>query len=99
MSEALERIIAEQQKKIDGLNQMITGHGEQFQRLHTRLDAAFEWISKTRDLQLSPDLFKDEAGFKKWGDHSDRLLAFMLDNYYCPFCRAFNCECDDSSAL
>jgi len=94
MSEALERVIAAQQKEIDWLKERETSHNKQVERVYKQLDDAFATINSTVNLRPK-DWFKDKESHKAFYAHAHDLRMFLLDNSWCLSCESFNCECTE----
>lgn len=95
MSEALERVIAEQQKTIDHLNERIDSALKTLSTMWTRHNELFESFARLTDAEIpkcSPDPNADTTKEYRRLRHSCRLM--MLEAGYCMTCYNFICECD-----
>lgn len=92
MSAALERVIAEQQEKIDSLEKQINSAHETLSTVWTKHDELFENFARLVDATIPKDdqLLKiDEYRRLR---HACRLQ--MLETGFCMTCYNFNCECE-----
>lgn len=93
MSAALERVIAEQQAKIDHQSGLLESQMKSLQTYFTRHDSLFESFARLLDAGLPKDdqLLKIDE-YRKLR-HECRIG--MMDSGYCMTCYNFNCECED----
>lgn len=91
MSAALERVIAEQQTRIDRLTREVDRGHETLAKMWTKHNGLFEDFARLVDATISKDddLLKIDS-YRKLR-HACRLQ--MLDAGYCMTCYNFNCEC------
>ena len=82
MSEALERVIAEQQKEIDRLRLMEKRNIEAWQRENAKVEHLAMWAFSVLNHHESP-----ECHFE--------LKKAVMDMGFCPRCECRPCECDD----
>ena len=96
MSKALEQVIAEQQKTIDGLKASIDaanrGAAQSFQR-HEEL---FEAWARFLDADLPTQEQRDSGHsvFQIYADLRHEVRMQMMESGYCLRCYNFVCECD-----
>ena len=85
MSEALERVIAEQQAKIDGLGKLIERQQKSLNTVFTQHEELFEAMARF--------IAADDNDEHK---HKYRIKARigMLETGWCFGCYSFVCECD-----
>ena len=83
MSEALERVIAEQQAKIDHMEKVIEGQNKSLNTVFTRHDELFEAMARLV-----------EADEKDWRTLSRKVRLEMMDAGWCFGCYSFACKCD-----
>jgi hypothetical protein len=94
MSEALNRVIEEQQKRIDDLLEGNKKLIDRSARVFKQNEELFEAMAKLLDYDLPSDNITD----KQWADyfslkHDVRMQ--MIDAGYCVRCYQFICECDE----
>ncbi len=82
MSEALERVIAEQQKEIDRLRLTEKHNIEAWQRENAKVENLAMWAFSVLNHPESP-----ECHFE--------LKKAVMDMGFCPRCECRPCECDD----
>ena len=82
MSEALERVIAEQQKEIDRLRLMETRNIEAWQRENARVENLAMWAVSVLSHPESP-----ECHFE--------LKKAVIDMVFCPRCECRPCNCSE----
>ena len=83
MSEALERVIAEQQKEIDRLRLMEKYNIEAWQRENTKVENLVMWAFSVLGNTESP-----ECHFE--------LKKAVIDMGFCPICENRPCDCQDA---
>lgn len=84
MSEALERVIAEQQKKIDGMGKLIDSQAKSLNTVYTKHDDLFDVFAK---------LVEADERYRIVG-LQERARLRMMDAGFCFGCHSFVCECD-----
>ena len=102
MSEALERVIAEQQAKIDSLQKdnaaLLASSTKSAQSRHDRDTALFKDIDTLLDFKVRP-YWKDdqEESFKKFTSLHHELRMHLLENGWCIRCGEWchSCGCND----
>lgn len=92
MSAALERVIAEQQEKIDQLLDDIKRSIDSAATVYTRHDQLFEDIARLIDCDLPSD--PTEEQWTRFCKLRHNVRMQMLDIGYCLQCYGFVCECD-----
>lgn len=96
MSEALTRVIAEQQQIIDGLKMQIEAANKGANQAFKRHEELFEAWARFLDADIpkcSPDPQSDV--FKSFMDLRHEVRMQMMESGYCLRCYNFVCECDD----
>jgi hypothetical protein len=83
MSQALERVIAEQQAKIDNMEKLIDGQNKSLNAVFTRHDELFEAMAR-----LVESDEKDQPNLRR------KVRLEMMDAGWCFGCYNFVCECD-----
>jgi hypothetical protein len=96
MSEALNRVIEEQQKRIDDLLEGNKKLIERSARVFKQNEELFEAMAKLLDYDLPSDNITD----KQWADYCSlkhEVRMQMIDAGYCVRCYNFmvHCECDE----
>ena len=94
MSEALNRVIEEQQKRIDDLLEGNKKLIERSSRVFKQNEELFEAMAKLLDYDLPSDNITD----KQWADYCSlkhEVRMQMIDAGYCVRCYNFVCECDE----
>ena len=96
MSEALNRVIEEQQKRIDDLLEGNKKLIERSSRVFKQNEELFEAMAKLLDYDLPSDNITD----KQWADYCSlkhEVRMQMIDAGYCVRCYNFmvHCECDE----
>ena len=95
MSEALERVIAEQQAHIDHMKTVITNQQRDLNTVFTRHEELFEAWAALLGAQLpkcSPDP-KDDV-FKAYNNQRWKVRVLMTEAGFCMSCHRFICECE-----
>ena len=92
MSEALERVIAEQQAKIDDLQSLNNSYCKQLESIYIRHDALFENIARLIDER--PFSATTEDAKKRYHELATAARLGLMDAGYCLRCYNFVCECD-----
>lgn len=93
MSAVLERIIAEQQEKIDQLLGDIKRSIDDAATVYTRHDELFEAIARLIDYDLPTE--PTDQHWSRFCKLRHEVRMQMLDTGYCLRCYNFICECDD----
>ena len=92
MSETLERVIADQQRKIDTLAQMAESQSKAIRTVYTQHGKLFETVGRFLDQDIP-----GEQGSTEWRRYRDMRhearMAFR-DAGWCFGCYNFSCECD-----
>mgnify|MGYP003661540753 CR=1 FL=1 len=93
MSEALTRVIEEQQRKIDQLQGLNDSYCKSLATVFTKHDELFEQISRMVD------------GYREWRGTPEQQERYrklccevrlgLMDAGYCLSCYSFVCECDE----
>jgi|JI10StandDraft_1071094.scaffolds.fasta_scaffold338057_4 hypothetical protein len=92
MSEALERVIAEQQTKIDQLTAEVTRGHETLNTIWTKHNDLFESFARLIYAHI-PDS-TDHGDPKNFRRLRQTCRVMMLEAGYCMTCYNFICECD-----
>lgn len=95
MSEALERVIAEQQAHIDHMKSVIDSQQNRTNTVFTRHGELFESFARLLDAEIpkcSPDQKGDVFEAYRKLRHDARMQ--MMDAGYCLHCYNFVCECE-----
>lgn len=94
---SLERIIAEQQKKIDDLTEGNKKLIERSARVFKQNEELFEAFARFLDADLPKDIDNIEGTnvFKHYQHCRQEVRFQMIDAGYCLRCYNFICECDD----
>ena len=94
---SLERIIAEQQKKIDDLTEGNKKLIERSANVFKRNDELFEAWARFYDADLPTDADNRDGTevFKRYHSLKHEVRMQMGDAGYCLRCYNFICECDD----
>lgn len=92
MSEALERVIATQQKEIDRLTAEVTRGHETLNTIWTKHNDLFDNFARLVDMGLPKDDQLHKIDEYRRLKHACRLE--MLEAGYCMTCYNFNCECE-----
>ena len=94
---SLERIIAEQQKKIDDLTEGNKKLIERSANVFKRNDELFEAWARFYDADLPTDVDNRDGTevFKRYHSLKHEVRMQMGDAGYCLRCYNFICECDD----
>ena len=90
---ALERVIAEQQAKIDGLQKVLASQLKQLETVFTRHNELFEKLGELIDARI-PDK-TDEAIWKRYVALKWECRQMMAEAGFCCHCRNFVCECEN----
>jgi len=94
MSEALSRVIEEQQKRIDDLLEGNKKLIERSARVFKQNEELFEAMVRLLDYDLPSDNITD----KQWADYCSlkhEVRMQMIDAGYCVRCYDFVCECNE----
>lgn len=92
MSEALERVIAEQQAEIDALKKMTHDQQKNIQTVYTRHSELFETVGRYIDHRLPDD--KASVEYQRYRDMRHESRMALMDIGWCFGCYSFSCECD-----
>lgn len=95
MSEALERVIAQQQQQIDRLQQINESLTKSAETVFTREERMFETIARVLGYSLRPswkDDRKDE--WERYHMLLNELRLQVMEAGFCLHCERFVCECD-----
>lgn len=93
MSEALERVIAEQQKEIDRLKGLSDGYCKSLETVYTQHNELFEKIGRMVDSLPSAKDTDDER--KRYHKIACDVRIGLMDAGFCMGCYSFSCECHD----
>jgi hypothetical protein len=85
MSEALTRVIAEQQSKIDNLEIIIASKNKSLESTFKRQDELFEAWARLLD---------SEEGSEEYRRLRHEVRMQILETGYCLRCYNFSCECN-----
>lgn len=91
---SLERVIAEQQVKIDQLKSLVESQNKSLATMWSKHEALFESIAAFLDANLPLDK-SDEAAAKHYLKLRHELRLAVLQTGYCLRCYNFICQCDD----
>jgi len=98
MSEALERVIAQQQAEIDSLKRTIEACNKAEQKRHDRETAFYKRVDRMIDFKLRP-YWKDDQkeAFQKYGALLHDVRIDMISHGWCLRCADWTsfCECND----
>lgn len=94
---SLERIISEQQQKIDDLTDGNKKLIERSARLFKQNEDLFEAWARFLDADLPKDSDNIEGTnvFKKYQHYRQEVRMQMMEAGYCLHCYNFICDCDD----
>lgn len=96
MSEALERVIAQQQKEIDHLKRVNESLTKSAETVFTREEKLFETIARVTDYPLRASWKDDKAeSWKEYHTMLNDLRTQAMDAGFCLHCERFICECED----
>lgn len=93
MSEALERVIAEQQAHIDHMKSVIASQQQDLNTVFTRHEELFHAFAVLIDANVSDK--SDHAQWKAYHEMRWAARVKMLEAGFCVRCYNFICECDD----
>jgi hypothetical protein len=88
MSEALERVIAEQQKKIDHQSGLLEIQMKSLNTVFSRHSELFESFARLIDVDVPDDVSKEYRRLRQ------TCRFGMLEAGYCMTCYNFVCECE-----
>lgn len=91
---SLERVIAEQQTKIDQLTEQVDSLSKSSAHVWKQHEELFEAIAVFLDANLPLDR-SDESSAKHYLKLRHELRLAMLQTGYCLRCYNFICQCDD----
>jgi len=97
MSEALNRVIEEQQKRIDDLLEGNKKLIERSARVFKQNEELFEAVAKLIDFRMDYDKYKwEEDRMKAYGSLRHEVRMQMIEAGYCVTCYNFmaHCECN-----
>lgn len=92
MSAALERVIAEQQARLDHMKQVIEDNNKQLQYQYKKEKEIYELLACVVAIKIR---CATEEHHKTWMDYRQKVRIYMLENGWCFNCRSFSCECND----
>ncbi len=92
MSEALERVIAEQQANIDQMREIIASQQKDLKTVFTRHEELFHAFATLLDADV-PDK-SDHAKWKAYHEMRWAARLKMVEAGYCVHCYNFICECE-----
>jgi SMC interacting uncharacterized protein involved in chromosome segregation len=100
MSEALERVIAEQQAKIDRLEKLLESRNSQIQGEFKRLSDLFSKVSlyisvADRIVRSAPKADNDESTMRMYRNAKESLKAQSEVCGFCWRCESYGCVCSD----
>ncbi len=95
MTEALNRVIAEQQKRIDDLLQSNKRLIESAANVFKKNDELFEAVARLIDFRMDYDKWEDKQR-EAYGSLRHEVRMQMIEAGYCVTCYNFmaHCECD-----
>ena len=95
MSEALNRVIEEQQKRIDDLLEGNKKLIERSARVFKQNEELFEAVAKLIDFRMNYDKWEDKQR-EAYGSLRHKVRMQMIEAGYCVTCYNFmaHCECD-----
>ena len=85
MTEALNRVIAEQQKRIDDLTEGNKKRSERAANVFKRNDDLFEEVAKLIDCRISPDGLK-RSEWEAYRSQRHEVRMHMIEAGYCVTC-------------
>jgi len=96
MSEALNRVIEEQQKRIDDLLEGNKKLIERSARVFKQNEELFEAVAKLIDFRMNYDKWEDKQR-EAYGSLRHEARMQMIEAGYCVTCYNFmaHCECDE----
>ena len=97
MSEALERVIAEQQREIDNLRKKLQNEHVNGDTLYKGREELFSHMARVLEFGVREHWDKGkESDFKRYVTLLHEVRIGMMEAGYCLRCRnfAFDCECD-----
>ena len=92
---SLERVIAEQQSKIDRQESRLKHYHEQTALLHKQIEKRFSQLDTLVTLSLR-DCWRDDKK-KQWEQYCrtvNEVKISMIEYGYCFNCQSFLCECN-----
>lgn len=90
---SLERVIAEQQAKIDQLTSMVESQNKSLATMWSKHGALFECVAQLLDADLPP--FTDKDMHRQYFSLARELRLKLMEIGFCPRCYRFLCECGD----
>lgn len=95
MTEALNRVIAEQQKRIDDLLESNKRLIERAANVFKKNDELFESVARLIDFRMDYDKWEDKQR-EAYGSLRHEVRMQMIEAGYCVTCYNFmaHCECD-----
>ena len=90
MTQALERVIAEQQEKIDYLQGQIDSNNKSLRYQYQKEQEMMKLLDGVVDLRIKCET---EEHHKTWHDYRHKIRLYMMERGWCFNCGSFNCEC------
>lgn len=92
---SLERVIAEQQKEIDRLRELLNSANNNNALTHKMLNDKFLQLDSLVSLRIR-DCWRDDKG-EQWAQYCKIIgdvKISMIENGWCFNCQSFSCECN-----
>lgn len=93
MSQVFERVIAEQQNKIDELEKLVASQSISLNTAFTKHQELFEAFGSLIHGRL-PDK-TDQSGFMRYQNLRAKARDLLRETGFCLGCHQFICECND----
>ena len=90
---SLERVIAEQQAKIDQLTALVDNQNKSLATMWSKHEALFENVACLTEADLPP--FTDKEMHRSYFRLVREIRLQLMECGFCPRCHGFNCECGD----
>ena len=91
----LERVIAEQQAKIDELTKMLASEVRLRDTAFTKHNDLFELWGKFLDTKPPKNMSHNDPDTARYADLRHAVRMAMMDAGFCLRCRNFMCECEE----
>ena len=90
---SLERVIAEQQTKIDQLTSLVDEQNKSLATMCSKHEALFENVACLLEADLPP--FTDKEMHRSYFRLNREIRLQLMDCGFCPRCHGFSCQCGD----